>query len=108
MPRTQNRTTPARRMALYRKKAKRSGRERFEVNLPAPDAELIRYAVDRIREGGTGAEQMRQALEHSKNPNIKVARSTNDLYKIFRNSPLVGLDLEFERDKSPVPDVSLF
>lgn len=108
MPQARTTTTPAKRMALYRRKAKRAGRERLEVSLPTRDAELIRYAVDRIREGGDAAERMRTLLEQSKQPNAMIAKSTKELYELFRHSPLVGLDLAFERDKSLPPAIDLF
>ena len=108
MPQTKITTTPAKRMALYRRKAKRAGRERLEVSLPTRDAELIRYAVNRIREGGDAAEQMRSMLEQIKQPQAVIAQSTEELYGLFRRSPFVGLGLAFERDKSLPPAVDLF
>ncbi len=108
MPQTKRTTTAARRMAIYRRKSKKAGRHRFEVNLPMQDAELIRYAVDRIREGGEEAQKIRALLEESKQPQAKIAHSTQELYQLFRESPLVGFDLTFERDKSLPRPVDLF
>jgi len=100
--------TSAQRMALYRRKSKQAGRHRFEVNLPAQDAELIRHAVDRIRAGGAQAEKMRTLLEHSKRPAAKIARTGKELYEILRRGPLFGSEITFERDKSLPRDVDLF
>jgi hypothetical protein len=108
MPQTKTKTPSAKRMALYRRKAKTAGRQRLEINLPKHDAELIRYAVDRIREGGDAAEQMRAMIEHSKHNQAVRVQSTQQLYELCRRSPFVGLDLVFERDKSLPPNVDLF
>ncbi len=108
MPQTKHTTTSASRMALYRRKSRQAGRQRFEVNLPKPDAELIRHAVDRIREGGEQAQKMRTLLEDSKRPEAKIARTGKELYEILRSGPLFGSDITFERDKSLPRDVDLF
>jgi prevent-host-death family protein len=40
-------------------------------------------------------------LTHGKRP------PKNSFWKMLRESPLVGLELEFERDKSPMRDIEL-
>ena len=60
------------------------------------------------REGGDAAERMREMLEQSKQSQTVIAQSTKELYDLFRKSPLVDLEIAFERDKSLPPSVDLF
>jgi hypothetical protein len=97
--RTRKPTGATRRVARHRKRLTTSGAKRVEVTVPARDAELVRDVAALLRAGGDQANRVRKAL--SPLIRTKVAGSGRDLVAFFRNSPLVGAELEFERDKSP-------
>lgn len=73
--------------------------------MPATDAKLMRTVADRLRAGGDAAVAIRDALA----PLLTgtQARSGEDLLAFFRASPLVGIDLQIERDKSPARESPL-
>ena len=67
--------------------------------MPTGDATLLRAVAGRLREGGAVAQQMRDAVT----PLVETerARTGAELLAFFRRSPLAGLDLLFDRDRSP-------
>jgi hypothetical protein len=75
------------------------------VTVPAQDAELMRNVAALLRAGGDQARRVRKTL----GPLVRtrIARSGSDLVAFFRNSPLVGVELELERDKSPGREIDL-
>jgi hypothetical protein len=93
----------ARRVARYRERLMISGTRRIEVVVPAQDAEAIRGLAAILRAGGEKAVQVRQRLAELLP--TRMAQSGRDLVALFRASPLVGLELDLERDKSPGRDV---
>lgn len=104
MPRAKPHTTPAKRVALYRRKARLGGLLRFEVNLPQPDADLIRQAVGQIRAGGEAAARMRKSIERASEAKGAIARSGKELYALLRTSlggESIALELPSRTISSP-------
>jgi hypothetical protein len=73
--------------------------------VPIQDTERLRRVAALLRAGGEAAANARERLNELL-PRPK-ARSGSELVTFFRTSPLVGLELEVERDKSPGRDVDL-
>ena len=73
--------------------------------MPAADAPLLRRVAALLRAGGQRAEQLREQLA----PAVGVAPAQNgeELVAFFRRSPLVGEDIQVERDRSPGRAVDL-
>ena len=71
--------------------------------MPVQDAEAIRRLAALLRAGGEGAANARDCLGDV----LPRTRSGSDLVAFFRASPLVGVELELERDRSPGRDVAL-
>jgi hypothetical protein len=94
----------ASRVARYRQRLAVSGSRRIEVMVPAQDAEAIRRLAAMLRAGGEEAESARHRLADLLP--TRMAQSGRDLVAFFRASPLVGLELDLERDKSPGRDLN--
>jgi hypothetical protein len=73
--------------------------------VPAQDAEAIRRLAAMLRAGGEEAASARRRLDDLLP--TRMAQSGHDLVAFFRASPLVGLDLDLERDKSRGRDLNL-
>jgi len=93
------------RVARYRKRLLVSGTRRVEVMVPAQDAEAIRRLAAMLRAGGEHAASARHLLGDLLP--TRMAQSGADLVAFFRASPLVGLELDLERDKSPGRDLNV-
>ncbi len=104
-PRPRKPASTTRRVASRHRKLATSGVKRVEVTIPAQDAELMRKVAALLRAGGDQAGRVRKTL--SPLVRTRVASSGSDLAAFFRNSPLVGAELEFERDKSPGRPIDL-
>ena len=91
-------TAKTSRVARHRKKAAISGAKRVEVTVPSPDAPLVKAIAGALRSGGEEAKRIREALE----PMLSVprAKTGKEMVAFFRASPLVGAELEIERDRS--------
>ena len=93
------------RTARYRDRQARSGLRRVEIAVPAEDVALIRRLAGELRAGGETAERLRgTACGPSA---FKPAQTGDELLAFFRNSPLVGEDVSFERDRSPGRSIAL-
>ena len=66
--------------------------------MPAGDATLVKAVADALRAGGREAKLVRDALR----PVVASPRAKTgaELVAFFRKSPLVGAELEIERDTS--------
>ena len=84
------------RVARHRVKRSAGGLRRVEVTVPAGDAMLIRAAAAAFRQGGDEGHRLREALA----PMLSTARTGKELVAFLRASPLVGEELDFERDLS--------
>ena len=87
----------AERVGRYRRKLARDGVKRVEVTVPAQDASLVRGIAQTLRDGGAPAAKLRDVLSVA---TTAAAATGADLVAFFRASPLVGVELEIERDKS--------
>ena len=86
------------RIARHRKRVATSGAKRVEVTVPSRDAPLVKAIAGALRSGGEEAKLIRESLQ----PLLSVprARSGPELVAFLRASPLVGTELQVERDRS--------
>jgi len=84
----------------YRKRQKKKGFVRMELNVPDTDRELIRKAAANLRAGGDVAEKTRMALLSVINPFEGMG-----LKELLEAAPLEELDLE--RSKETWRDIDL-
>ena len=98
MGRTKNSTQKTSRVARHRKKVTRSGARRVEVTIPSRDAVLIKAVAGSLRSGGEEAKRIREMLQAILT--LPKAKTGKELVAFFRSSPLAGVDIEFERDRS--------
>lgn len=89
---------PRSRVARHRLSLAAAGAKRVEVTVPAQDAPLIRGLAAVLRAGGETAERVRESLMPL--TGRKRATTGQELLEFFRRSPLVGVDLDLERDRS--------
>ena len=66
--------------------------------MPAGDAPLVKAIAGALRSGGEEAKRIRESLQ----PMLSVprAKTGQELVAFFRASPLVGAELQIERDQS--------
>lgn len=93
------------RIARHRRKLAIGASKRVEVTVPADDANLVKSIAGMLRAGGNEAKRIRDTLE----PMLTVPKATTgrELVAFFRASPLVGVELQIERDRSAARDVDL-
>jgi hypothetical protein len=75
------------------------GYRRVDLTVPDGDLELIRQLAAELRVGGEHAERLRSDIRSA--VGLQPAQTGDELLEFFRQSPLVGEDLGFERDRSP-------
>ena len=73
--------------------------------MPADDAGLLKSLASVLRAGGDKASMVRDALAPI--ATAEIARTGSELIAFFRNSPLAGEELTFERDRSEGRSVDL-
>jgi hypothetical protein len=78
-----------------------AGVERFEVRAPATDKPLVREIARRLAEGDA---ELRRNLERDLAPSEP---SRGGIWRALRNSPLVGADIDLEREHFPPRDIDL-
>ena len=102
--RSLHRTAKAR-VARHRAKAAATGMVRVEVSAPLEDASLVKAVAETLRQGGTAAAELREALA----PVMSSSRAKTgaELVAFLRSSPLRGANLVVERDRSPGRPVDL-
>lgn len=93
------------RVARHRRKVEAGGSRRVEVTVPSGDAGLVKAIAGALRAGGEDARRIRDTLD----PMLTVPKATTgrELIAFFRASPLVGVELQIERDRSAGRDVDL-
>ena len=86
------------RIARHRRKVAAKGAKRVEVTVPSGDAPLMKAIAGALRSGGEEAERIRESLQ----PMLSLprAKTGEELVAFFRASPLVGAELQLERDRS--------
>jgi hypothetical protein len=95
MTTTKKKLPPAKRLAIYRQRAEKSGMRRVEVAVPAPDVAIIRNFARAFREGGSIAERLRRQGEIIDHPPI--ARTGKELVSILRSGIDSGVDLDLPK-----------
>jgi phage tail tape-measure protein len=98
-------TGTAERVTRHRRRLARSGIRRIEVTIPAQDAALVRELAAALRSGGEEGRKIRARLQFAAGQTQ--AKTGKELVAFFRASPLVGLEIEFERDGSKGRPVEL-
>ena len=83
---------PAKRLALYRKRAERAGIVRAEVSVPAKDITHIRTLARALREGGALADQLRAQSAQIEKPQI--AQTGAELVAFLRQGAKDGFVLD--------------
>jgi hypothetical protein len=82
---------PAKRLAIYRQRAEKSGMRRVEVAVPATDVSIIRNFARVFREGGSTADHLRRQgklIGHS-----LIAKTGAELVAVLRRNIDEGIDL---------------
>lgn len=92
----QARKKSASRVARHRRRNLALGNKRIEVSVPAQDASLLRQIAAALRRGGGEAQKLRKDLRAT----APSPATGQDLIAFLRASPLVGVELDLERDKS--------
>jgi hypothetical protein len=92
MPKANKKTTPAKRLALYRKSAQKAGISRVEVSVPAPDVAHIRTFARLLRQGGGLADRLRAQSAQLENP--RVAKTGRELVSFLREGAKGGFDVD--------------
>lgn len=87
------------RVAVHRRKVSAQGGRRVEVAVPGEDAPLVRGIAAVLRSGGAAADELRRRVRPIVAP--VGTRTGADLIAFFQSSPLAGIELEIERDRSP-------
>lgn len=93
------------RVADHRRRNRSRGVRRVEVTVPVDDAPLVRQFAAALRAGGPAASRLREQTMDRLGE--RKAVSGEDLVTFFRNSPLVDVELSFERDRSTGRPVEL-
>lgn len=93
------------RVVRHRKKVATGGAKRVEVTVPSRDAPLVKAIAGALRSGGEEAKRIRESLQ----PLLSVLRAKTgpELVAFLRASPLVGAELQIERDRSAGRSVDL-
>lgn len=86
------------RVARHRTRVAASGSKRVEVTVPTCDAGLVKAIAGALRSGGEDAKRIRDSLQPI--VSSSKAKTGSELVAFFRKSPLVGADLQIERDAS--------
>jgi hypothetical protein len=88
----------------HRKRLRRSGLGRFEVQGRVADKKLLRELARKLAENSADSTRMRQTLADAvSNAN----EPTGSVWAALRRSPLVGGDVEFERIRAKPRTVNL-
>lgn len=92
------RTKPSQRRAItsYRARLHQRGLTRFEVVARRGDRALLRSVAQTLVAGGDGAARLRATLKESLSP-----VAPGGILAALRRSPLVGVDLDIRREKTP-------
>ena len=95
--------TPAQKNAVskYRKRQRKRGIVRMEINIPDVDKPLIRDIATKLRAGGELAERTRLALSSVLNPYAGM-----NLKELLENAPPLD-ELDLERSKETAREIDL-
>lgn len=102
-------TSSAQRKAVenHRKRMREAGIDRFEVRAPAADKPLLREIARRLAAGDAELRrEISRDLTTSQTPPTS-SGGKGALWRAFRNSPMVGADIDLERKPFPARDIDL-
>jgi hypothetical protein len=100
-------------VASHRRRLGERGLARYEVRGLEQDKQLIREIAKRLTANDTAAEQLRAELKCQTGKQDPSATDNNwprtgkDLWDALRRSPLVGANLDLEREVVPIRDLDL-
>jgi hypothetical protein len=95
---SQNTTDNYRRTKAFRDRLDVQGVKRIEVRIPARDVPLVHSIAGILRAGGDEATNLREQIQQATGENT--ATTGKDLVAFFRDSPLMDVDINLERDTS--------
>ena len=98
MKRARQATKKTARVVRHCKKIATSGAKRVEVTVPSQDTPLVKAMAGALRLGGDDANRIRKSLQSLLS--VPKAKTGKELIAFLRASPLVGIDLQIERDRS--------
>jgi len=100
-----NKKSGERRLQRFRERGRARGSKRVEVTVPEADAAFLKAVAGLLRAGGPDAARLKAAAK----PFVSAtpAKTGAELVAFFRASPLVGADLDVERDRSAGRDAHL-
>jgi hypothetical protein len=85
-----------------------AGIDRFEVRAPAADKPLIREIARRLAQGDVELRrEIKRDLTATHQPEAGGVSEKGGIWRAFRNSPLVGVDIDLERKPLPPRDIDL-
>ena len=90
----------------HRKRMRETGIDRFEVRAPTTDKPLIREIARRLAAGDVDLRREISRDLATVKPSEPVGEK-GSLWRAFRNSPLVGADIDLERKPFPARDIDL-
>ena len=91
----------------HRKRMREAGIDRFEVRAPAADKPLIREIARRLAAGDVELRrEINRDLTTVNRPSEGVGEK-GSVWRAFRNSPLVGAEIDLERKPWPARDIDL-
>jgi hypothetical protein len=97
-------TSQTRAIAAHRRRLRERGLARYEVRGLEQDKQLVRNLAKRLAENDTEATRLRATLEKQLGEEPLSGRR---IWAALRSSPLVGIDLDLERELVPPRDVDL-
>ena len=99
--------TKAQKRAIETHRARRreSGIVRFEVSAPPSDKELIRFIARRLSETGPADHNLRSTLRSALG--APLLQEPGSLWRALRASPLVGAELDLQRERTSDRDVDI-
>lgn len=98
----------SRALASHRRRLAERGLARYEVRGLARDKELVRELAKRLAANDANAARLRQQITQELAQEARFEpRTGKDIWDALRRSPLVGLDLDIEREFTTGRDVEL-
>ena len=95
----------ARATTSYRARLADRGVVRFELQTLEADRDLMRALARKLGENGAEADRLRQALKDA--VEAKPSGTKGNILAALRRSPLVGVDLDLTRSRSPGRKIDL-
>ena len=101
-------TSQKRAIDNHRRRLAERGMSRYEVRGLVEDKELVRKFAKRLAAHDEGAARLRWQVEQEIAEEAPVQlRTGKDIWDALRRSPLVGLDLDIEREFTTGRDIEL-